>query len=75
MANVRPKETVKFSWKTISTWGFINSLSAFAHSNLFINPSQDFIFSSVSVVTFSGLKNGEFSKFLEMILEERYGDS
>ena len=45
------------------------------HSTSFINPSQDFISSSVSVVTFSGLKKGEFSKFLELILEERYSDS
>ena len=50
-------------------------LSAFVHSSTFTNPSQDFLSSSPSVVTFSELKNGEFLKFLELILVERYNDS
>lgn len=56
MTDVRPKESVEFSWQTISAWVF--SLSAFVHSSSFTNPSQDFFSSSLSAVTFSGLKNG-----------------
>ena len=44
-------------------------------SSSFTNPSQDFFSSSLSAVTFSGLKNGEFLKFLGLILVERYNDS
>ena len=45
------------------------------HSSSFISPSQDFFSSSLSVVTFSELKNGEFLKLLGLILMERYNDS
>ena len=45
------------------------------HSSSFTNPSQAFLSSSLSAVTFSGLKKGEFLNFLSLILFERYSDS
>ena len=45
------------------------------HSSSFINPSQDFFSSSLSVLRFSGLKKGELLKMLGLILVERYNDS
>ena len=47
------------------------SLSILVHSS-FTNPSQDFFSSSLSAVTFSGLKNSDLLKILEFILVERY---
>ena len=51
------------------------SLSAFWHSSTFTNPLQEFFSSSLSAVTFSGIKKGEFLKFSGLILVERYNDS
>ena len=45
------------------------------HSSSFTNPSQDFFSSSLSAVTFSGLKSGDFLKILGLILVEWYNDS
>ena len=68
VADVRPKESVQFSGQTISSGGFVIVKIFERNSFSFISPSQDFFSSSLSVVTFSELKKGEFLKLLRLIL-------
>ena len=69
--NIGTKETVVFSWQTISA-----SVLERAHLNillrLLILHKISSLQSSLSAVKFYGLKNGEFLTFLGLMLVERY---
>ena len=77
VADVRPKESVEFSGQTISSGGFVivKILERIYAFFLVYQSLTSFFSSSLSVVTFSELKNGEFLKLLGLILVERYNDS
>jgi len=58
MTDVRPKESVKFSWQTISLRGFVTV--KILERIRATTPSQDVFSSSLSADTFSGLEMTTF---------------
>ena len=66
MTDVWLKESVEFGWQAISARGFV-IVEVLERISAFFYFSQDFFSSSLSAVTFFGLKNGEFLKFLGLI--------